>query len=275
MNSLTRVAGGIRVCVVIAASCLSACVMLRPSREQKLPWTHRALVHGFIENVARREASVDCIQARTKFTLDSPDLARRVSIRGFVAFAHPDKLRVQGHAALGIDAFDLISIGKTFVLDIPSEEKVFYAVDGMDIESVPFTVSPGDIARELFRPIDWEAVDADDLRVARKSPEEAVFEYRLDGLTHRIAVDSRWLVTRRDRYDDGQLTCTALLSNYTNVAGTPFARRVELLYPPEQTRLEMRLSRIRLNRELSADMFRLPDDMVRRIGRETGVSAMR
>ncbi len=245
--------------LVLITALLPACTVFRPRPPSgRLSRTDRALVKGFIQNVVKREAGVRRLQARTKFTLDSPDLDRRVSMRGFVAFAAPDKLRVQGHGALGTDAFDLISVGRSFVLHIPSENKTFFECEGVAVDSVPFTVSPADIAMELFRPIDWGAIDDYKIRVVRKDARSAVFEFGGDDVTRIITIDARWHVTRRERYDAGRLTCTTTLSDHTDIAGIPFPGRIEVLYPAERTYLDMRLSGVRLNGELNPELFQLP-----------------
>ena len=179
-------------------------------------------------------------------------------MRGFVAFAAPGKLRVQGYAALGVDAVDLISVGRSFMLEIPSQNKIFFEREGLAIDAVPFAVSPSDIALELFRPIEWDAIDPADVRVVQKGEGEAVFECRGHDVTRIITVDAWWRVTRRERYDNGRITCTTTLTDYADVEGIPFPGRIELLYPAERTYLDMRLSRIRLNDDLNPELFRFP-----------------
>jgi len=247
------------ISVVAVALALAGCTRFRPTATARLPGSDRALVHGFIEHVVKRESGLSSVQARTKFTLDSPDLDRRVTFRGFVAFAAPDKLRVQGYSALGIDVFDLVSAGRSFMLRIPSQEKVFFEREGFTVSAVPFTVSPADIALELFRPIEWTEVGPDDVRVARKGADTAVFECTAGEVERAVTVDARWRVTRRERYDTGRLTSTTVLGDYTEVDGIPFPGRIEVIYPAERTYLDMHLSRIRLNGPMDPELFRVPD----------------
>ena len=87
----------------------------------------------------------------------------------------------------------------------------------------------------------------------------AVIEYTRDNVKRIITVDARWHVLRRERYDNGRLTCTTVLSDYIDVESTPIPRRVELLYPAERTYLDMQLSRVRLNPELNPGLFRFPE----------------
>jgi len=245
----------------VLAAWLPGCVLFRPTPVGELPRSDRALVRGLIDNVARRESGIHGLQARSRFTLDSPDLDGRVTMRGFTAFAAPDKLRVQGYGALGIDAFDLICAGRSFVLHVPSQNRTFFEREGLDVKGVPFTVSPADIAVELFRPIDWSAVELSDIRVVLKDADAAVFGCTSGEVKRIITVDVRWHVLRRERYDSGRLTCTTVLSGYTDIEGTPFPRRIEMLYPAERTYLDMQLSRIQLNPGLNPELFRLPQDI--------------
>ncbi len=247
--------------LIVFVSGLSGCLRFRPSPAGALPASDGALIRGLIENVGRYEGGIQRLQARTKFMLDSPDLDSRVTMWAFTAFATPDKLRVQGYGALGVDAFDLICTGRSFVLYIPSQNRTFFNHEGFAVDAVPFAVSPADIAVELFRPIDWSAVDSTDIRVVLKNTDTAVFECTRDDVKRIITVDARWHVLRRERYDSGRHTCTTVLSNYTEVEGTPFPRRIELLYPAERTYLDMQLFRIRLNPELNPELFRFPEEV--------------
>jgi len=247
--------------LLVLAAWLPGCVLVRPTPVGQLPRTDRALVRGLIDNVARRESGIHRLQARSRFTLDSPDLDGRVTMRGFTAFEAPDKLRVQGYGALGIDAFDLICAGRSFMLHVPSQDRTFFEREGLDVNGVPFTVSPADIAVELFRPIDWSAVEPTDIRVVLKDADTAMFECTCDDVKRVIAVDARWHVLRRERYDSGRLTCTTFLGGYTDIEGIPFPRRIELLYPAERTYFDMQLSRIRLNPDLNPELFRFPEEL--------------
>lgn len=240
---------------------LTGCLGLRPSPAEGLPSSNHTLIRGLIDNVGRHESGIHSLQARTKFMLDSPDLDSRVTMRGFTAFSAPDKLRVQGYGALGVDAFDLICAGSSFVLHIPSQNRTFFEHEGFAIDAVPFAVSPADIAVELFRPIDWATVVSTDIRVVLNDTDAAVFEYTRNNVKRIITVDARWHVLRRERYDSGRLTCTTVLSDYIDVEGTPIPRRIELLYPAERTYLDMQLSRIRINPELNPGLFRFPEEV--------------
>jgi len=258
---MTRTSCRLGFVLLVLVVWLQGCVLFRPTPAGKLPRSDRALVRGLIDNVARRESGIQRLQARTRFTLDSPDLEGQVTMRGLTAFAAPDKLRVQGYGALGIDAFDLLCVGSSFVLHIPSQNRTFFEYEGLAVDAVPFAVSPADIAVELFCPIDWSAVEPTDIRVVLKDADVAVFECTSGDVKRIIAVDVRWHVLRRERYDSGRLTCTTVLGSYTDIEGTPFPRRIGLLYPAERTYLDMQLSRIRLNPNLNPELFRFPEEI--------------
>lgn len=216
------------------------------------------IIREFIDHVVARESGVRNMQARTRFSLDSPDLKRRVTLRGFVAFATPDKLRVQGHAVFGIDAFDLISVGPSFYLHIPSEDKTFYQHDGVPLEGVPFSVSPVDVAREMFGPFTATPLRSRDLRLLGVSDELAVLECVSGTTRHIVTVDTQWRVLKRVRYDGDRITCTAVMDNYDDVDGTLFPHRIELEYPARKTSVVMDLSRVQINGKLNPALFELP-----------------
>lgn len=238
----------------------TGCARFRPPAPDRFPGSDRALIRGFIDHVVARESSVRNMQARTKFTIESPDLERSVTLRGFVAFAAPDKLRIQGHAVFGIDACDLISVGRTFYLRIPSQDKVFYERNGVAVDGMPFSVSPADIVQEMFSPFSANKVRAKHVRVLDRRDDEAVFECTVGSTRHVAVVDTQWRVLRRVRYDDGKLTSSATMAEYEETDGILFPQSIKLIYPARETSLTMELSRVRINGELNPDLFRLPAD---------------
>jgi len=98
-------------------------------------------------------------------TTTAPELEKKQKFRGNLAVEIPDKLRLVSSGAFGRKLFDLISVGKSFLLHVPSEQKVFYEQEGMEVESLPFSVSPNDITKELFIPEDWDRIDLADVKL--------------------------------------------------------------------------------------------------------------
>jgi hypothetical protein len=236
----------------------TGCTRFRPPAPGRFPGSDRALIRGFIKHVVDRESSVHNMRARTKFTIDSPDLDRSVTLRGFVAFAAPDKLRVQGHAVFGIDACDLISVGPTFYLHIPSQDKVFYEQNGVAVDGMPFSVSPSDIVQEMFGPFSANKVRAKHVRVLDRGDDESVFECTVGSTRHVAVVDNLWRVLRRVRYDNDKLTSSATMTDYEETDGILFPHNIELIYPARNTSLTMELSGIQINGDLNPELFRLP-----------------
>lgn len=218
-------------------------------------------VDAAITAVAARQNNLKNFKAKGKFTIESPDLKRRQRFRGNIAVEMPDKLRLVSSGAFGRKLFDLISVGKSFLLYLPSERKVFFEKEGVEVESLPFSVSPSDIAGELFLPEDWGNTDLNDLRLVSQTGRRMTLEVCSYGrVKRRLWVQPpRWLLVRNELYgEDGALRAVTVLGRYRKVGDIWLPTHLEAHYPARDTRLVMRLSSIEVNTQLNPRLFVFP-----------------
>jgi outer membrane lipoprotein-sorting protein len=218
-------------------------------------------VQQAVNTLAARQDALKNFKAKVAFTIESPDLERRQRSRGNLAVEMPDKLRLVSSGAFGRKLFDLISVGKSFLLYFPSERKVFFEKEGVEVESLPFSVSPSDIAGELFLPEDWGSADLDDLRLVSQSGRRMTFEVCSDGrVRRRLSVQPpRWLLVRNELYgEDGALRAVTVLGRYRQIQGIWLPTHLDAHYPLRETRLVMRISRVEVNTQLNPKLFVFP-----------------
>ncbi len=233
-------------------------------------------VERAIATLAARQNALKNLKARVKFTIESPDLEKRQRFRGNIAVEMPDKLRLVSSGAFGRKLFDLISVGKSFLLYFPSERKVFFEKEGVEVESLPFSVSPSDIAGELFLPEDWEHIDLDSVRLVSAGGQRMTIDIRSEDRRKRElwVVPPRWWLVRDELYgEDGTLRAVTVLERYRQVRGIWLPTHLEVHYPMRQTRIVMRLSNIEVNTQLNPRLFVFPEKllaMAQRLGESGG-----
>jgi outer membrane lipoprotein-sorting protein len=218
-------------------------------------------VEQAINALGTRQDALKNFKARVKFTIESPDLKRSQRFSGNIAVEMPDKLRLVSTGPFGRKLFDLISVEKSFLLHLPSEQKVFFEKEGVEVESLPFSVSPSDIARELFVPEDWGSTDLDDVRLMSQRGRRMSLEMCPDGRVERelLVQPPKWLLVRNELYaEDGALRAVTVLGRYRQLEGIWLPTHLEAHYPLRDTRLVMRISKVEVNTQLNPKLFVFP-----------------
>ena len=265
----TNRAGLLKIAAVVGCVLVVSCA--RIMRPPTVPVFEEGDVERAIAALATRQNSLQNFKARVKFTVESPDLERRQGFRGKIAVEMPDKLRLVSSGAFGRKLFDLISVGKSFLLYFPSERKVFFEKEGLEVESLPFSVSPSDIARELFLPEDWGLIDLDDVRLVTANGKLMPLDiYSGDRLKRQVWIrQPDWLLVRDELYgEDGALRAVTVLERYRQVRGIWLPTYLEAHYPMRQTRMVMRLSDIEVNTRLNPRLFVFPEKLLALAQRE-------
>ncbi len=222
-------------------------------------------VERAVETLAERQNSLQNFKARVSFSIESPDLERRQRFRGNLAVEMPDKLRLVSSGAFGRKLFDLISVDKSFLLHFPSERKVFFEQEGMKVESLPFSVSPSDIARELFLPEDWGQIDLDNVQlIAPGGRRTTIAVYHEEKLKRKLWLERpRWLLVRDELYaEDGGLRAVTVLGRYRRIQEMWLPTYLEAHYPTQETRMAMNLGSVRANTDLHPRMFVFPEKLL-------------
>lgn len=222
-----------------------------------------------LADLAGNDARIESFRAGGSFQIESPDLEAIQRFRGFIAFRRPASLYVQGnHRITNIPVFKLACAGPEFVMEFPGNmDQSFYQVEAEQFEDVPFSVSPSDIAREMFLPEDWGAMRRRDVRVVGYDAATQIVSLavgpadrprRIVELVRVDDADPRWVPQRDVRLrDDGGVLAVTTLDEYTNVDGALFPARVDAHFPTEATRMIFSMSRVRLNLDVADDYFQV------------------
>jgi hypothetical protein len=222
-----------------------------------------------LSDLARNDAKINTFRAAGSFIIESPDLAAIQNFRGYIRFRRPADLYVQGNKPpLYIPVFKLACVGQEFLMEFPgNRDQSFYQVEGEQFEDVPFSVSPSDIAREMFLPEDWGALKRRDARVIGFDPAAQTATISIgDGTKPRRVVElmrvneqqPSWVAKKDTRLkDSGEVLAVTTLDAYTNVDGALFPTVVDARFPTEETRMTFTMRNVRLNETVSDEYFKI------------------
>jgi len=253
------------IAAIIAILLLPGCQTGSRGGRLLSPASSEAESVGILQELRANDTALQNFRAAGTLTLQSPKLK---SIQRFpsgtVAYRRPGDLFVTGRNALGVTLFKMTSSGNEFLIEFPTvsntDERYYYSFEGEQFARVPFSVSPADVARELFMPLDWKTLNSDDVRVTSVDEEtgQATLTVTLhNGLTRRCEVSGQpWAISRSTLFDaDGATVSEAYLQDYIEVNGVRFPSYAEAWFPTEQTRLTFELRNIRVNTALDDAMF--------------------
>lgn len=252
--------------VALMVACLSGCAGLgRQVQRAPLP-PGAPEAAAIVEALSANDAAMQNFRAAGTFTLESPKLeAVERFPTGTIAFRKPDELFVEGRLVVGIIAFRLVSVGSEFLIEFPRkrdpDERYFYRLEGETLESVPFSVSPADVAREMFTPPDWFSYDRGQFRVVAYDQNSQTATLELGPRRRperRLTVQGLpWVIVRNQRLGpDGEVISDTALSDYHEIDGVRVPASVDALFPGEQSRLTFEMRNIRINTDqVTDDLF--------------------
>ena len=139
--------------------------------------------------------------------------------------------------------------------------RVFFEREGVEVESLPFSVSPSDIAAELFQPEDWGETNLENVRLVSPTGRRMNLDIRAEGRLKRelVVQPPRWWLVRDELYgEDGTLRAVTVLERYRQIDGIWVPTYLEVHYPERETRMVMRLSGIAVNTQLNPRLFVFP-----------------
>jgi len=187
-------------------------------------------------------------------------------VRGFILAQKPSHIRVIGQApVVAKNIFDMVSDGQTFRIFIPSKHKFvvgpaeFERASKKPIENLrpqhlldalfwPEIGNPGDVLFEEFEAMPERYYI---LTVVRGS---GALE-----IARKIWFDRADLsVARVQTYaSGGRLVSDVAYADWQPAADIPYPRRIKLRRPHDDYRLEIRITKLALNEEISVDRFHL------------------
>lgn len=219
-------------------------------------------VETVLADLAANEAGIQNFRGPCSFTLESPKLAAtQVLQKSTVYFRRPTDLCVVGRK-YGSTVVRLTCVGPEFLVEIPPENEYYYRLEGERVESVDFSVSPADIAHEMFMPETWGTLDAGCARVSDFDPASQritleILDARKKNVLRVVTVSGPpWVVVRNERYDaDERLIAVTESGDYRDIDGVYMPTWVEAMFPLENTRMRLDFRQIRPNTEIEAAYF--------------------
>jgi hypothetical protein len=210
-------------------------------------------------------------RAAGTFTLESPKLdAVERFPSGMIAFRRPADWCVEGRIRFNVIAFRLKCTGDEFLMEFPTrrdENRYLNRLEGDEFENVPFSVSPSDIAHELFMPIGAEAESVRRVRIDSYDSDTrtAVLSMRQRSeslgveLTRRVTVTGPpWILVKSELIgEDGATLAESSRAGYEVISGVRFPSFLEAWFPGERTRMTFELRNVRVNTELDDSLFRI------------------
>lgn len=222
-------------------------------------------VDVILKDLADNDAKVVNFRAAAHFTLQSPEVEGIQKFRSgsYIAYRRPSDLCVVGRLRTGNVAFQLTCVGDEFLVEFPMErdpeKRYYYQFGGEQFESVPFSVSPSDVARELFFPEEWAKLGRREARII--GYEQGVATMTVGSRRHPRRVldvgqleDGHWVVLKSELLDDdGGIVALTTRNTYHEVDGYRFPTAVDVEFPGEQARISFELQNIRINTDLVND----------------------
>lgn len=224
-------------------------------------------VDAVLLDLAANDTRIQSFRAGGTFVLESPEFDGVRRFRGNIRFRRPEFLYVQGnHRLTNVPVFKLACVGQEFLMEFPgSQDQSFYQVEGETFEDVPFSVSPSDIAREMFFSEDWSAMKKRGARVTAYDPDAATATISIgDGDRPRRMIEvvqvseasPRWVIQKNTRLTDtGEVLAITISGEFTDVDGALFPTSVDAQFPTEETRMTFTMRNVRLNVEVPDEAF--------------------
>ncbi len=220
-------------------------------------------IKAILADLAANDAALKNFKAKGAFTLESPDFAAVKKFDdGFIAFRRPADLCVIGRKYLGMAVFHLTCVGSKFLIEFPAtpEEKPYYKLEGEQFKDVPFSVSPSDIAREMFLPESWDELKSKEARLTAydAAAQTATIEVGPKRSPRRrlVVTGPPWRVVKSERLgDDGATLAVTTKVDYRDVDGIMFPAKVDASFPSEQTRMTLDMRKIWPNTQLDPALF--------------------
>lgn len=242
---------------------MSGCVHLGEQfQPQPLP-AGAPTVQAILQDLAANDEGIASFLATGAFTLKSPriDTVYRLS-ESRIVYQRPDRLHVLGRK-YGRAGLRLASVGSAFLLEFPTEKTFYFRPEGEHFESVDFSVSPVDIAREAFLPEVWSQLEPRQVQLLSYDAAEQRAVLSISGAGRRgqpyrrvVVRGAPWIVETSELYDSGgRMLALTEKSGYHALDGFRFPAEVSLTFPGEEAFMTFSMRRIELNTPADPALF--------------------
>jgi hypothetical protein len=192
--------------------------------------------------------------------LESPEFtATQVLRQSAIAYEVPDALSIVGRKH-GTLVFELTSKGEEFLVELPTERDYYYRLEGERFKEVPFSIAPGDIAREMFIPELRGRLGENrvDLTAWDPATRTAVIEINAGKFPARVVTveGPPWKLIRSElRNEKGDLIAVTERGDYREIYGVRFPGKVTAEFPGEQAMMSLAFRNIEINTSLDDGVF--------------------
>ncbi len=247
--------------LAMASALLPGCSRITEPLERSQVARDAPGVKEILADLAANDAVLRTIHANGTVTLKSPDSeAVRQSKSSRVFFRRPDDLYIEGRK-IGSILFRLRCRGSEFLIDFPAtRDEPYYRVEGERFQSADFSVSPADIAREMFLPEAWARLKRREVELVSydESAQRAVLLIGPEGRPRRVVhvVGPPWVVVYSERVgDDGTAMAITQSTGYVVKEGVRFPSHIETEFPGEETWLKFDVRDFWPNTDIPEDRF--------------------
>jgi hypothetical protein len=213
-------------------------------------------VETILNDLAANDAAIKNFKATGTFRLKSPDLVATQLLReSAIYFRRPMDLYVVGRK-YATQVFRLTCVGPKFLVELPTEKQYYFRPEGEKVNKLGLkTVSPSDIAREMFLPEVWTEISAKNVRMA--AYDESRHTANLEILTgairkrvhRRLLVEGApWVVRRSellDRHD--RIIAVTTKDDYHEQDGVRFPAKVASVFPSEDAEMSFDMRKYFIN----------------------------
>lgn len=223
------------------------------------------LAERILAQLAANDAAIQSFRASGKFMLKSPELQDvQVLRQSSIRFRRPADLYVVGRK-YSKAVFSLTCSGDGFLIVMPTEDRYFASEGAARFNGVSRSVSPRDIANEMFFPEAWGELNPNtvvlaDLNDAGDRAVLHVYESRRrETLRRRVTVEGpHWHVVENARFDgETEPVAITTLGNYREESGVWFATLIESRFPAENAYMQFDASTFEINGALETEDFDL------------------
>ncbi len=254
--------------LMVWVSCLAVtgCAHLGQRFEQGALPEGAPSVDTILTGLADNEAHIEHFLAKGKFLLKTPELDAVYSLpQSSIAFRRPADLYVEGRKYTA-PVLRLTCSEEEFLIELPTEKQYVHRSKGASLPGVSFTVTPLDVAQEMFLPEGWATLPANRVRIEQFDPKEntAVLLILSKGLhkqpLRRLWIQGApWVVTRNERLDPKTGACVAQTtkSDYRVENGVRFPAVIESKFPEQNAEMRLELRSFDLSRVPEAEEFNI------------------
>jgi len=223
------------------------------------------LAERILAQLAANDAAIQNFRASGKFMLKSPELQDvQVLRQSSIRFRRPADLYVVGRK-YSKAVFSLTCSGEGFLIVMPTEDSYFSSKGAARFNGVSRSVSPRDIANEMFFPEAWDKLNSNtvvlaDLNDAGDRAVLHVYESRRrETLRRKVTVEGpRWHVVENARFDgEAEPVAITTLGNYREESGAWFATLIQSRFPAENAYMQFDASTFEINGALETGDFDL------------------